>query len=836
MTAALAAIPAVVAGSRAALDTYHLIAADPHLKARLLIRGAGGSGKSALISAIRNILIAAEIPASESVGEFDPAIHSALLVDDAHQLSTTDLLALTTLAHRDDVLLVVATRQRHVGADVAMLLRLMERAGRTVDLEPLTEHGVVAASRAQFGIAVSRTFAGTVMRLTDGLSFLVNASLGAADVSFATTSCDSSDRIADAVRVAIADRLHRLDRNVLQAMAVASIGAELDELNMATLLGIDPQRARGAIAEAETCGMIRRTHELGSMVTAELAKVLGRYQLERLSRSLFDMHALDGSLEPQLASRLADSGVRDRRLSEFLLAEAEAHTGSDLALAEQLYQSAIVSGARFSDLSIRRAEVAFQLGRFDEALTIADASWEHVQGPALTSAARVAASAWCTRGMVGRGADVYNWIGPQRVGEDGPIAALLLTCAGRPDVAAEMISAASPRPPTSEVSGNRLLAQALLASLDRPEVEVLGQFVRSLAVLGTPARGVYPDSPAAVTAIAALHAGDLRRARKVLHRVQAAAAVNSPGVIRHRLLLAWTTMLEGDILAAATELSGIVDNGGLSPRDRLFADALRVGLARRRADTGQLHAALTQARETVDECCVDLLSLLPVGEIWAAASRVGRAHEVQHLVDDAFTLLAHLGDPPFWSSALHWFGVTVAIQSDSPDDLTNHAHALRAAAPHNEYAAALASAGRTWVRILGGELDLANIADAAAGLNAIGLGWDGANLASRAALRCTDSQASAELLQIARCAGQPNNETTPETGALSDNLGALNQRQREVAALLVQGLTYKGVGERLFISPKTVEYHVTKIKRQIGTESRSELLSRLHALNASKAS
>nr|WP_234880338.1 helix-turn-helix transcriptional regulator [Mycolicibacterium litorale] len=58
----------------------------------------------------------------------------------------------------------------------------------------------------------------------------------------------------------------------------------------------------------------------------------------------------------------------------------------------------------------------------------------------------------------------------------------------------------------------------------------------------------------------------------------------------------------------------------------------------------------------------------------------------------------------------------------------------------------------------------------------------------------------------------------------------LSDRQREVAALLVAGLTYKGVGERLFISPKTVEYHVAKIKRVMGTDSRSELISRLHAL------
>ena len=60
----------------------------------------------------------------------------------------------------------------------------------------------------------------------------------------------------------------------------------------------------------------------------------------------------------------------------------------------------------------------------------------------------------------------------------------------------------------------------------------------------------------------------------------------------------------------------------------------------------------------------------------------------------------------------------------------------------------------------------------------------------------------------------------------------LSDREREVADLLLQGLPYRDIGARLFISAKTVEHHVARIRRRIGAESRSELLSMLRAMQA----
>ncbi|WP_238554010.1 response regulator transcription factor [Gordonia sp. KTR9] len=44
-----------------------------------------------------------------------------------------------------------------------------------------------------------------------------------------------------------------------------------------------------------------------------------------------------------------------------------------------------------------------------------------------------------------------------------------------------------------------------------------------------------------------------------------------------------------------------------------------------------------------------------------------------------------------------------------------------------------------------------------------------------------------------------------------------------------QGLTHREIGERLYISAKTVEHHVARIRRRLDAGSRSELLAALRA-------
>ena len=55
----------------------------------------------------------------------------------------------------------------------------------------------------------------------------------------------------------------------------------------------------------------------------------------------------------------------------------------------------------------------------------------------------------------------------------------------------------------------------------------------------------------------------------------------------------------------------------------------------------------------------------------------------------------------------------------------------------------------------------------------------------------------------------------------------LTPREREIAALLIEGLTSKGIGKRLAISPRTVDVYRTRLMRKAGAATTPELVNRL---------
>src|SRR5262249_23387266 len=60
-------------------------------------------------------------------------------------------------------------------------------------------------------------------------------------------------------------------------------------------------------------------------------------------------------------------------------------------------------------------------------------------------------------------------------------------------------------------------------------------------------------------------------------------------------------------------------------------------------------------------------------------------------------------------------------------------------------------------------------------------------------------------------------------GGAGDSEGELTSREREVAALLAEGLSNADVARRLYISPKTAAVHVSNILMKLGMSSRAEV-------------
>ncbi|MBL1072934.1 hypothetical protein JK358_00830 [Nocardia sp. 2] len=342
-----------------------------------------------------------------------------------------------------------------------------------------------------------------------------------------------------------------------------------------------------------------------------------------------------------------------------------------------------------------------------------------------------------------------------------------------------------------------------------------------------------PCSAVSIATLLCLSMGEPRRAADALR-----GAGQDP---QHRVLGAWVAMLGGDEQSAAAIIADL-DVAQLDPRDRLLAHGVIVGLARRSGDHTALTLAWQAAYPLFDEVGADLLGLLPIGELWLASIRLRDEGRVSALVGAAAEVLARLGEPPAWANAFHWYAIQAAIAHENPNELLPHAHRLKAAAEAGDpQAAALADAGRTWVLVLRGQVARGPVEAAVHRLAALGLIWDAARLASEAALAADDSATATALLKLARTIRAQ--ARPPEGAAIRPPVPAdpaprpepvietvLSEREREVAELVLLGLTYREIGARLYISAKTVEHHVARIRRRIGAGSRSELLSMLRAM------
>ncbi|NMO93002.1 LuxR C-terminal-related transcriptional regulator [Actinomycetospora sp. TBRC 11914] len=498
---------------------------------------------------------------------------------------------------------------------------------------------------------------------------------------------------------------------------------------------------------------------------------------------------------------------------------------------------------------------AAQDGDLDAALRGADAALQADDPREQDAGAVVLAAVLPQRGLLARAAEVHRWLAGRR-GRPAAGAAVALLGSGAL-AEGQQAAACGGGLPGLRDTAETLTAQGLLASVEGSAGTALSLLVRATTALASAVeRSPMGDSPAALGALLALHRGEPELADPLLD-LAVDTDLGGPGLRRRHLLLrGWVALLRDDEDAARTALGAAADlPGAPEPRDELTGVALEVALARRAGDTRGLLDLWSRARQALLRHPVDLYCLLPVGELAVAAARLGETRWVEPHLAEADVLLEALGRPASWSTSWHWAGLHAAITAEDRAAAAAHAGALEAAVVLNDRAAAPARAARVWLAVLDGAVDAEEVAQAAAGLRAVGLGWDGTRLAGEAAIRTTDRAASTALLACARTlqAGRtpvapvataqapaipgPPDPTTEASARAAATVrarragaAALTERERDIADLVLEGLTYREIAGRLYLSAKTVEHHVSRIRRRVGAESRAELFQALGGL------
>ncbi|ULE34349.1 isoniazid response ATPase/transcriptional regulator IniR [Mycobacterium sp. IDR2000157661] len=826
-----------------ARDAVAKLTAAPTEPVKLLVSGGIGTGKSAVLTTVRSLLrdAARSVLTRPPRAGDDP--HSAVVVDDAHLLTDDELGQLTDRVADPATTVVIGALPLAQREALRTLFTVLERENPVLTLGPWPGADVARMAAETLGAAPPPEIVRSLMAATAGLPFLLRPAVAAAASPGGEAPATAVLRAAGG---ALTERLRRLDEATLDTLLISSLSHDLGPDDVAAALRLSPGQAHAAVDHARATGLLEPSlrRPFPRTVHRCVAQILGTARHHDVEVSLLVTQLESSTLTTDLALQLAEHGLRDDRLAS-ALAELASRGHHRPASAARLYRAAAEAGATAA--SVRLADALAQTGDCATAGRIADDLLSSDDAAERAAAVRIAASIAMHDGRAAQAADLFRWLGAHPDPFVSAAGAVVSLAVGDAPGARAALSAESSGPPTSTARAARSLAEGLLLSLEGPYAAAMARLGQSIAS-AQPAPGAEPDSPAALVTLAALHGGDPVRARSVIGRAVRAGlpegAEHAGSVARrHRLLLGWVRMQDGQLPAASADVAlatADADSEALHRRDALWAAALQTAIARRGGDAGALQKHWYAAMEVLAEYSLDVFSLLPLGELWVAAARLRQVDRLQHTIDEAFALLAGLGDPVLWSVPLHWAGVHAGILANAPDAVAPHGQALTAAAAHSAFAKALATGGRAWLRVLANQVDTDEVTSAARLLAQFGHTWDATRLAGQAALQTPDSRVSQAMLQLARDLKQavalddaPGAELPAAPADIDPSTPSymrLSKKEREVAELLIRGMPYKLIGEQLAISPKTVEHHVARIRRRLGAESRSEMLSMLRAM------
>ncbi|WP_225735808.1 LuxR C-terminal-related transcriptional regulator [Gulosibacter chungangensis] len=569
----------------------------------------------------------------------------------------------------------------------------------------------------------------------------------------------------------------------------------------------------------------------GALRAAAASRIIASAPAEQL-REIHDQ--ILAEIESGAASRtatlvaLAESGCTDEALLRALIEAVSEHPEDALAIGA-LTTVARARGNCDEDVRVMTATHAAYRGQTEQVLSLTDGLLATASPEVFAEAGALAAAALIQSNRLERALAVYRRIGAERIGFNAAWA--VVAAIGKGDLAAarHWRSVLGNDTLTNHESGLVDLADGILNTVSGNgdgALELLARSVSALAPLGE--HVLLPESPAALAAIVAIGRGDPATAQTLLDRALKANLGGAWGRTRHLLLSSWSQMVQGQVDAAEATLAKLQAVENLSDRDRLFHLCLLAGIARRRTDLTAMRDAWQALRGHTFGISLTLFDLLPLGEMMVVAARLRDSERAEELALRAQSVATGLHEPIVWTAPFHWSGVQAAFQANAPATLIPHANALVAARQTSTYAATLASAGQTWLQVLRREANFESVAMSAKALAEHGQVWDAARLAGQAALQEPEREGALSLMQLAR----EINKAQTGNGATPRQTTQLTSRELEVARLVTEGHGYRAIGEQLFISPKTVEHHVARMRNRLGAASRGELLAKLQEIIA----
>lgn len=488
---------------------------------------------------------------------------------------------------------------------------------------------------------------------------------------------------------------------------------------------------------------------------------------------------LDEPLSAAPAAAAGDDGLRAER------AWCDGHTLAAMATADR-----VLAGG--DDPGSRAAGVAAAAAAADGALLDAAQRWRGVAG-ALRSDEATPAAVWAN-GRAALSAGLAGDVVAAR-------RALERARADAPDP--------TPRGLAVLLAGVTCVVEAFGDTSDA--LDIAAHRLTGLAAVTVPADPLNVDrwDELAVTLVAAT--GDDRAAQQIL------AGRPSPRTPRQQLLGSWLQLRTGHLSAAREELGAATSTPTLR-RNAVLAAAITVGLARRSGNDHLLATTWQQVAAVVAGAEVEPFLLDVWGELAVGAQRVSPAD--RDAIVNAMRAAVSRAGSPWWAVATgHHWSLELAIAADDVAAATAAATAIAELAGRHPALQVRADAAAAWVRLLSGRVETPAVTAVVRRLAEHGRRWEAAALCQAAISRTADPTAARELLGAGR--------TLRVATAPGRAGGELSDREREVGTLVLDGLTHKEIGARLYISPRTVEQHVARLRQKLAAGNRAALVAAL---------